>query len=597
MKKIVVLLVVSCLIVLSLLLASCAPAAPTAPTAPTTPTAPTGSEVPKYGGVFTFHLTSEPPRTYDDAYAGRFSTRIDAQTNMSLLETDWALGPAGTGEIDHLTWVVISTTKIGEIAESWELKGNDTAIFHIRKGIRWAVHPENEMSKLVGDREVTAHDVVFSLKRHFDMLPDYPEPRAYAAHFRLSPEEQPLSIEATDDWTVVVKGRKGSFGSTFYWVTDSVSINAPEVIKAGKNFIDPRNRVSNGPFIVTDYVEATSITFVRNPNHWRKDPIGPGKGNQLPYLDGLKIVIISDPSTAMSALRSGKLDFVRQVGRDENVDLMKTTPQLQRVATPGRSGRLAIRVDKPELPFYDKRVRQAIMMGIDRQTIVKDYFGGEAEMHMFPAAPFKHLITIGAYIPFDKLPSSTQELFQYNPDKAKKLLAEAGYPSGFKMEVILDKAGVDEATILKDQLAKIGVTLELSVKEAGVYTSILQGKQYKDAVFRTGASGEFPQSWQPFRPGDLRNIAMVDDPVINKTIAEFAEYFIFDDAKAYPMIGEVTPYILEQAWYIQFPSPYGYNVWWPWVKNFHGEWAIGNSTDGFTRFIWIDQDLKKSMGF
>ncbi|MBI2980048.1 MAG: ABC transporter substrate-binding protein, partial [Chloroflexi bacterium] len=75
-------------------------------------------------------------------------------------------------------------------------------------------------------------------------------------------------------------------------------------------------------------------------------------------------------------------------------------------------------------------------------------------------------------------------------------------------------------------------------------------------------------------------------------------YFMFDDGKAFPIIGEVTPHILEQAWYLQFPMPYVYTLWWPWVKNFHGEWAIG-ATDsyGFTKFIWIDKALKKSMGF
>ncbi|MBI2288379.1 MAG: hypothetical protein HYU83_05340, partial [Chloroflexi bacterium] len=310
MKRKFVWLVVSSLMVLSLILASCAPAAPTTPVVPTTPAVPTTptapaapvaptkptppapvvtTEVPKYGGVFTFSVTSEQP-TFDDAYRGRASTRTNAQTNMSLTTGDWSLGAAGTGAIDYWTWTAISTAQTGEIAESWEFLSDSEAVFHIRKGIYWALDPNNAMSKLVGGRELNAYDVEFTLKRTFDQLPGYPEPKAYTKA-RLTPPEHPTSIQATDKWTVVLKGNSGYFGSTFKWSSQSIGMIAPEVIKAGKNFTDPKNYVSNGPFMLTDYVAGTSITFARNANYWRKDPVGPGKGNQLPYLDGVKMLV------------------------------------------------------------------------------------------------------------------------------------------------------------------------------------------------------------------------------------------------------------------------------------------------------------------
>jgi peptide/nickel transport system substrate-binding protein len=63
-------------------------------------------------------------------------------------------------------------------------------------------------------------------------------------------------------------------------------------------------------------------------------------------------------------------------------------------------------------------------------------------------------------------------------------------------------------------------------------------------------------------------------------------------------MGEYTPHILEQSWILFLPAPYTYTLWWPWVKNFSGEYSLGaGHFNNFPRYIWIDQDLKKSMGY
>ncbi|MBI4188369.1 MAG: hypothetical protein HY529_04080, partial [Chloroflexi bacterium] len=167
MKRKVISFLLSSLVVLSLVLSSCAPAAPTtpttpatpkAPTAPATPTAPTTpaaptapapiAEKPKYGGVFTFAVPIEQI-VFDDAYRGRVNANTYAQTNMSIMTGDWAKGPAGTGEADFYDWTTPTIVQTGEIAESWETPDEETIIYHIRKGIRWAIDPDNAMSRLV----------------------------------------------------------------------------------------------------------------------------------------------------------------------------------------------------------------------------------------------------------------------------------------------------------------------------------------------------------------------------------------------------------------------------------------------------------------
>ena len=81
-------------------------------------------------------------------------------------------------------------------------------------------------------------------------------------------------------------------------------------------------------------------------------------------------------------------------------------------------------------PFDDIRVRRALNMAVNKQEIVKPYYGGNAELFAYPM----HTDYVGYYEPLDQMPIAAQELFVYNPDKAKALLAEAGYPNGLQLQ-------------------------------------------------------------------------------------------------------------------------------------------------------------------
>ena len=66
---------------------------------------------------------------------------------------------------------------------------------------------------------------------------------------------------------------------------------------------------------------------------------------------------------------------------------------------------------------------------------------------------------------------------------------------------------------------------------------------------------------------------------------------MIDDSKAWPLIGDATPYILQQSWYLTLPAPYTFTVWWPQVKGFDGEFALsGGDFYSYPRYIWIDQN-------
>ncbi|MBI2287979.1 MAG: ABC transporter substrate-binding protein [Chloroflexi bacterium] len=618
MKRNIVWLVVSCLMALSLVLASCAPApttpttptppavpaAPTAPTAPTTPTAPKApaaltapaaaptTEVPKYGGVSNIiirRIANTAPVLVSK------STSINLNlTNEALWGGDWAKGAAGTNEVGFFAFVGSLYFMGPRLATSYERPDPDTLIFHIRKGVHYGLNPNSAASRLVNGRELTADDVVRSMKDWFF------DPEGYWFKQRVGPEERPLSIEATDKYTVKMKLQPGTASAVMYYVADFSEIHPPEVYDKYNKMRIPTDVVGTGPFLVTDYVTDSSITFVRNPNYWDTDPVGPGKGQQLPYLDGVKFLMIEDKSTQQAALRTGKTDALVGSGHaalnwDEAELMLQQRPELKYAKYLSRSPNgIGLRIDKPELPWYNKKVRQALTMAVDYNTIIKDYFRGNAAL-VYPVVPWPEQMPY--YTPMAEQNEVVRDMYTYQPEKAKKLLAEAGYPNGFKIEVLAQSTQVDELSIIKEYWAKVGVNLVFDVKERAVFESITNGFQQKEAA-RSEGNVSVLFAFHHTHPSDSANVARINDPYANKVYEDTRADYMFNEEKLWTMMKDFEKYVIEQAWQIQFPSPYIYHVWWPWLKNYQGQHYLGISTLWYPlKYVWLDQALKKSMGF
>ncbi|MBI2848001.1 MAG: hypothetical protein HYX83_02395, partial [Chloroflexi bacterium] len=326
-----------------------------------------------------------------------------------------------------------------------------------------------------------------------------------------------------------------------------------------------------------------------------KDPFFPE--NQLPYVDGVKSLIIADISTREAAVRTGKADYGGTLPKEQAENLIKTNPELKYVKIPSASpSGLAWRVDKPELPFYDKRVRQALSMAVDRQAIIKAIYGGDGDWYAYPVrnmAEYAHF-----YTPLEKLPDSAREVLELHPDKAKQLLADAGYPNGFKTSVLTTAAYVDILSIIKDNWSKVGVDLSIDVKETAVYTAGWIALNFEIVTFSTSTSGTFPFTFFSEDPGmrTYTNTGQVNDPVINEALKKVQGDDYFDPAKKAQHMRDLTPYMVENSFNLSLPVGWVYTFWTPWVKNYNGEQSIGyiHGTD-FERFIWYDQDLKFKM--
>ena len=597
-------LILSCFMMVALVLASCAPAAveeeEVAPVVEEEEVAEEEEVVkeekemvkdalgrmvqkPQYGGVLTMAMTADTGG-FDDCITLPWHNYSIQITNDGLLTGDFAKGQAGTNEISNLfTGYMPVELMTGAIAESWEFPDEETVIFHIRKGVRFALNPEREASRMVGGREVTADDVVFSINRYYY----FP-----TSHLVTKPEDvKPASVTATDKYTVVLKaGPAAHIFATFNdTLCSKIRVYASEVMEKYGDASDWENSVGAGAFILVDYVPGSSITYERNPNYYAKHHLYPE--DQMPYPDGVVQMVIIDRSTRLAALRTAAVDWIAGAYWEEKDNLLATKPELKVRGTPGTAPyQMAMRTDKP--PFDDIRVRKALSMALDRQKIIDTVYGGNAYILAFPILPEPDFKAF--YTPLEELPQSAREQFEYNPEKARQLLAEAGYPEGFKTEIVTTKDYVDELLVVKEYFADIGVDLAVNVKEMAVWRSIEARRTHEHMLYRY-ISSSFPYQFKFAIPGYYQNGSFIDDPRINETIAWIAAHG-WDDAECRKRAKDDFAYALEQVWYIAPPAKLTYYVWWPWVKDYNGEYSVGRSKYyNWPKWVWIDQDLKEDM--
>jgi len=551
-------------------------------------------EVPKYGGIFSKAYGMDITTGFDEVFGFHANpTTTIHLTNEELLTGDWSRGMAGTGE---LAWDIggndIWEYKTGCLAESWDFSTPGKMVFHLRKGVHYALNPEQEASRLVNGRELVADDVVFSLTMYRD------NPRAYISK---QPGLNKAKIYATDKYTVVIEIDPAYVPAARMRYADFASIVPPEVVNKYGDMKDWNRSVGTGPFILVDYVPSSTITFRRNPNYWDTDPCGPGKGNQLPYLDGVKYLIIPDASTRDAAFRTGKID-VGSATWETFPLFMEQTGGVIKYSKSLFDGGFNTHFDIKNPPFNNKSARRAMMMAIDWQSLAKELFGGEAEINTWPVTYNSAYKALFLSLDDPDCPASVKELYTYNPDKAKQALKDAGYPNGFKVKVLCTSAQVDYFSVLKDMWAKVGVELDIATLETGAWTELYQRKrwygEYQLCYSSMGGLSTALQLTNIWGPG-WANATDIQDPYIGEMYDKLQRAIVYEgQAVAMAMHRELMKYVLDQAWAIPYPKAPGYTMWWPWLKNYHGEFSVGNWNEGnWVKWVWIDQELKKSMGY
>jgi peptide/nickel transport system substrate-binding protein len=592
----------------ALVLASCGttpatttrPATTTAPPItttkpPVTTAPPVSSDKPQYGGTITVWRSGDI-LGFDEAFNPVWIVVTNHLTNDELLTGDWAKGPAGSNTYSWMSNGNYSwASKGGSVAETWKILEPGHMVFSLRKGIKFGLNANSEASRLVGGRELTSDDVAYSINR---MLT---EPTSY---WKTAAPQWSASVKVTmaDKYSIDVAGSSvpnDAYNMAAYLV-DFLSIIPKEVVAKYGDMRDWRNSVGSGPYFLTDFVANSSATFVKNPKYWRTDPVGPGKGNQLPYADGIKCLIIPDTSTSIAALRTGKIDILTNQTTDDARTIRGTTPQLKELSfIPAGQFHIYMRLDKQDLPYKDVRVRKALMMATDFDTIVKDLMGGQAQKQSWPITPMPDFKD--AYLPLEQAPASVQELYKYNPDQAKQLLKDAGYPNGFKTRIVVQNATayVDYVSVVKQMWAKVGVDLSIDLVDFGVYNTRWAQRNY-DELFYAGmaSSGTYRRSTNNVGTGAGWNLSWVNDPkTVEARDKMVATFNAGDDVTTDKTNRDFMAYVLDQAWVIPTPVANQSVFWWPWIKGYHGEASPGIINEWQeTMYLWVDQDLKKQMG-
>jgi len=252
---------------------------------------------------------------------------------------------------------------------------------------------------------------------------------------------------------------------------------------------------------------------------------------------------------------------------------------------------VAFRTDEP--PFNNREVRRALMVGTDMNAFRQLLGAQELPKHWFP----NYYGNSEVYTPLEELPASSQLLYDYNPELAKQMLADAGYPDGLKTSHYISAGGEDEASLLKDQWAKIGVELEIKANEP-----VIAERYWYNATYE-GTAGGVIEVGSPVdtllrmsRTGAYLNVSAISDPYIDEMAVKIEAELDFTEQNR--MVRELGLYILDEAFYIpRAPVIHGH-YWWPWVKNYDGEVSLHDfDMAALINFMWIDQDLKAEMGY
>ena len=364
-------------------------------------------EKPQYGGTVAIAIT-ESPTNFDPWFGYSVPEVLNGEEPVfeRLGDLNWAFRAGAGGQPSRYISLPETT---GELAESWEVSPDlKTYTFRIRRGIYWQDKGE------VAGREFDAHDVLFTFQRNWG-LEEFSEKGGGPAWWKTGqiPYE---SIEAPDRWTFVIKTHTPALDTLDQILCANRCPNfmvAPEVIRAHGDMSDWRNVVGTGPFMLTDFVPGSSVTYTRNPNYWNSDPLHPG--NQLPYADEVKYYVIPEPEARVAAFRSGRVAlpgmYWSSLTFEQRRTLAQTNPELVEVTIPGeQSTTFTFRLDRP--PFDDKNVRIAMQKSIDAAQLNDLYYDGKGD-----PTPYGYVTTLtnGMNVPTHSGPTTSRRSTSTTP--------------------------------------------------------------------------------------------------------------------------------------------------------------------------------------
>ena len=545
---------------------------------------------PQYGGEIVIRLNRKIINL--DPYYGVHLTQIHTAWMEKMFVDDWTLNPEIYGYVKNQR---PNQYVKGHLAERWEFSDPSTFVVHLRKGIHWQdILPAN-------GRELIADDVAFHFHRMYGLGSGYDKPspaRADVAGFK-----ELISVTTPDKYTVVFKWKTSNrelIIDALQEVGTTLCIENPDAVKKWGDVRDWHHALGTGPFILKDFVADSHATLVKNPNYWGHDERYPQ--NKLPYIDKLRLMIIPDQETTLAEMRAGRIDVADQISPVLAQEMRKTNPEIIQIAIPQTTCTIDPRNDVA--PFNDLRVRKAMQMAIDLPGIAKNYYEGAVEP--YPSTLTGRELT-GYAFPYEDWPQELKDEYAYNPAASKKLLAEAGYPNGFKTNIVANtSADMKLLALVKAYFADIGIDMEIRPMESTDWTLfVINGRKHDQLAY--AAVAPFGHSYEPIRQlnrlhtGYSSNHLMISDPVFDSFLPKAIA--ATTDSELKQILRDANERIARQHFAISLLKPMQYSLHQPWFKGYHGQFGSVCSPAGSPQLLffyparfWIDHNLKKRMG-
>lgn len=413
------------------------------------------------------------------------------------------------------------------LAESWEESdGGLSLTLNLREGVMFH-----------NGREMTADDVIWSVEHA--MSEDFGH--HLSDRFRLA-----TGAEKIDENTIQINysevGPKLDGIATLY-IFPQEALDEIETIPVG-----------TGPFKFEEWVPGDRVVTSRFEDYWQEG---------LPYLDSVIIRPIPDEQSRMVNLLAGQIDALRGVPLADKA-LLEQTPNVTVETSPPGFFFYAFLMNINEPPFDDKLVRQAMNYAVDREAIAQLAFHG-AEIPVLEPYPE----TSWAYSP------ELADYYTFDLEKARELLAEAGYPNGFETSMLIRGSSgpyLDQAQVYQQDLAEIGIEMELLPTELAEYFPLLIDSQFAIASHGTGDATVDPSGLfegaaccRPFR--NFFGITENDTwfPEYAELVAQGSQSLDREERKEY--YRQALEILMEQGWTI--PTAWRQEIY-AYNDNVHG---------------------------
>ena len=335
----------------------------------------------------------------------------------------------------------------GDLAEKWEVSQDGLVwSFTLRKGVKW--HK--------GYGEVTAEDVKFTFERIKDKVTASPFAKGY---------DNLDKVEVVDSHRVKLTLKKADpfFTLSLIPYHGGQIVCKKAVEKLGKEFAF--SPVGSGRFVFDSYDKGQGVYLKRNPDYFRGAPV----------LESLEYVFMPDHSSRLMAIEKGEIDVGAGMRKKEWVE--QALKSGIKMAPPNPPQQQILIMNMTKKPLDDIRVRRAIAYALDRDTFV-DLLGpvlGGPQISPVPPGYFGHL-QLG------------MEQYEYTPERAKKLLAEAGFPQGINLgEQFCSESDeyLRPFNVIQEQLRQVGINFDIKVVDHPTYHKLI--RQDKNALVIYGA--------------------------------------------------------------------------------------------------------------